>query len=211
LRVLTLSIVSPHGLWQPGQFRRFEAAFDTSVGTSLVVTDAGRGYLKALGNRQGPHALACEWVGTQLADWLGLQTFDYALLRLQEDDEIPLPRGHMAREGPAFITRAESGSAWGGEASELAAVVNRDDVSGLVVFDTWTRNCDRCPPQDAGRRPNYDNVFLSADGTSAGQLRLVAMDHTHCFCCGRELDHHVANIDRVQDSRVYGLFPGSSL
>jgi hypothetical protein len=108
----------PFGRWQPTRFVRFEEAFDTSVGTSIVVTDAGKAYLKALGNRQGPHALVCEWVGTRLADWFGLATFDYA------------------------------------------------DVS-----------------------------------------RLIAMDHTHCFTCGSDLDASVANIETVRDPRVFGLFP----
>ena len=43
-------------------------------------TDAGKGYLKALGGPEGPHTLACEWVATQLARWFGLSTFDFAIL-----------------------------------------------------------------------------------------------------------------------------------
>src|SRR5687768_3138982 len=101
---------------------RFEEAFDTSVGTSIVVTDAGKAYLKAMGNRGGPHALASEWVGTRLADWFALPTFDYALLTLEEDDEIPLPRGHRATPGPAFVTRQHSGNTWGGDSASLGTL-----------------------------------------------------------------------------------------
>ncbi len=197
----------PFGAWQPTRFVRFEHAFDTSMGTSLVVTDAGKAYLKAMGNRQGPHALASEWVGTRLADRFGLQTFDYALLELDELDEIPFPRGGLAHPGPAFITRAESGNTWGGDDKALDRLVNPDDVAKLVVFDTWTRNCDRHPPSTA-RRPNYDNVFLSGERVPAGRSRLIAMDHTHCFTCGRDMDAHIAAIGAVRDPSVYGLFPG---
>jgi HipA-like protein len=189
----------PSGRWQPTQFVRFEKAFDTSVGTSTVVTDAGKAYLKALGNRQGPHALVCEWVGTRLADWFGLATFDYALLMLDENDEIPLPRGLRALPGSAFVTREEPGFSWGGDPKELETLANPADVSRLVVFDTWTRNCDRHSP--AGSRVHYDNVFFSREGVSADVSRLIAMDHTHCFTCGKDLDASMANIETVKDPR----------
>ena len=195
----------PLGRWQPTRFVRFEQAFDTSVGTSIVVTDAGKTYLKALGNRQGPHALACEWVGTRLADWLGLATFDYALLTLDENDEIPMPRGFRALPGPAFVTRAESGNSWGGDGKELETLANPSDISRLVVFDTWTRNCDR--HSGGGRRVHHDNVFFSREGSSEESSRLIAMDHTHCFTCGRDLNASVAYIETVQDPQIFGLFP----
>jgi hypothetical protein len=35
----------------------------------------------------------------------------------------------------------------------------------------------------------------------------MAMDHTHCFTCGRELNSAIGHIDAVNDERVYGLFP----
>jgi hypothetical protein len=199
--------VSPYCAWHPTTFKRFEESFDTSIGTSLIVRDAGRAYIKPLGNRQGPHVLACEWVGTQLADWFGLPTFDYALLHIDEVDEIPLRGGYQAEPGKAFVTRAVPGTVWGADQPTLKALVNPDDVSALVVFDTWTLNCDRHPPTGAERRPNFDNVFLSTEGLVPGQLKLIAMDHTHCFTCGGDLDEGVARIEAVTDERCYGLFP----
>lgn len=62
--------------WQPTIIRRADQGFATAAETVRVTTDAGPGYLKALGNRGGPHRLAADWVGTQLARWLGLPTFD---------------------------------------------------------------------------------------------------------------------------------------
>jgi hypothetical protein len=178
------------------------------MGTAEIITDAGRAYIKAMGNRQGPHALACEYVGTQFARWFGLPTFDHAILTLGEDDEIPLHSRGQAQAGPAFVTRAEPGRTWGGGEEELGSVVNPDDLARLVLFDTWTLNCDRHPPELAARKPNYDNVFLSEERADAGRFRLVAMDHTHCFTCGRDLRQPVATIGRIKDERVYGLFPG---
>jgi hypothetical protein len=38
-------------------------------------------------------------------------------------------------------------------------------------------------------------------------MKLIVSDHTHCFTCGRDLNDHVAAIDRVRDERLYGVFP----
>jgi hypothetical protein len=133
--------------WRPTTFLRFEQGLDTSMGTARIVTDQGRAYIKALGNRQGPHPLACELVATQLAEWFALPTFEYALIRIDDIvDEIPFNRGGKAASGTAFVTRATEGHPWGGSPEELEALVNPEDISRLVVFDTWTRNCDRYPP-----------------------------------------------------------------
>lgn len=78
----------------------------------------------------------------------------------------------------------------------------------MVVFDTWTLNCDRHHPEPAVRRPHYDNVFLSEERASSGRFWLVAMDHTHCFTCGHDLNEQIAGIQHIKDDRVYGLFPG---
>ncbi len=195
--------------WAPTTFLRFEAGLDTSMGTARIVTDAGPAYVKPMGNRQGPHPLACEWVATNLASWFGLQTLQFAILAINaEFDEIPFIRGGRAASGPAFATKAAAGHTWGGSEVELRSLVNPGDVGRLVVFDTWVSNCDRHPPDLTARRPNYDNVFLEdVSGDSTGKSRLIAMDHTHCFTCGRDLDARVAQIARVKDDRLYGLFP----
>ncbi len=170
-----------------------------------IVTDAGSAYIKAMGNRQGPHPLACEWVATNLAKWFGLTTFAFAIMEIDaEFDEIPFFHGGMAASGPAFVTRSASGHTWGGSKKELKSLVNEADVSKLVVFDTWVRNCDRYPPDLTVRGPNFDNVFLE---DVSGKLRLIAMDHSHCFSCGRDLDDRLAHIDSVKDDQLYGLFP----
>jgi len=193
--------------WRPTALRRVVHSKDTSMGTTEIVTDAGWAYIKPMGNRQGPHALAAEWVGTHLARWLGLPTFDFAIMELGDADTFPLPRKAAAQAGPAFVTRAMKGKPWSGDPAVLSKLVNPDDVSKLVVFDTWTLNCDRHPPDLSKRKPNRDNVYLSTENAPRHRLRLVAMDHTHCFTCGRDLTGNVATIDRVRSDEIYGLFP----
>jgi len=196
--------------WKPAEFCRFESGLDTSMGTARIITDAGKAYIKAMGNRQGPHLLAVELVATRLARWFKLSVLDHAVIMIDSEvDEIPFLRGGFAASGPAFVTRAIHGHPWGGSVDELKALVNPKEISRLVVFDSWLRNCDRYPPDLTQRKANYDNVLLEElAGDEAGQLRLIAMDHTHCFGCGRDLDARVNHLDRVKDYRVYGLFPG---
>jgi len=90
--------------------------------------------------------------------------------------------------------------------AELDAIENPESLAGLVVLDTWLMNCDRYRPDADYVRRNTRNVFL-ADGAGKGKFRVLAMDHTHCFTCGQALTKSIKNIDRVQDSRLYGHFP----
>jgi hypothetical protein len=95
---------------------------------------------------------------------------------------------------------------WGEGEEELESLANTDDISRMVVFDTWLLNCDRYPPDLTTRNPNPDNVFL-ADTDNVDLMKLIVSDHTHCFTCGRDLTDRTAEIYRVQDDRIYGLFP----
>src|SRR5262249_35464646 len=151
--------------------------------------------------------LACEWLGTALARRIGLRTFDVAIILVTEDDEIPLASGRRATPGPATIARSEKGSTWGGSDGELDLIENTEDISRLVVFDTWVRNCDRHPANLEARKPNLDNVFLSREGASEGRLVLKAVDHTHVLTCGRDITAAAGYIDKIQDEGIYGLFP----
>lgn len=200
--------------WQPTTVTRFLRGIPSSARTAVVETDTGTGYLKALGNPEGPNTLACELVGTRLAQWLGLPTLDFALIKIDEVDEIPFynPAGEsdgQALPGPAFVTREERGETWSGKTRQLNGLANPQDISRLVVFDTWTLNCDRYGPnKDRLQKPriNRGNVFLSEEAAK-GKLCLKAIDHTHCFTCGRPLTTRVADLDTIQDERVFGLFP----
>ena len=168
----------------------------------------GPAFIKVLNNPLGPHVLVRELVGTSLARWFGLPTFDFAILELDELDEIILHNNLRAVPGPAFVTRAVSGHPWGGDPDELRLLDNPEAISRLVVFDTWTRNPDRYPSDLANRGPHRDNVFLSGEGAQPGRFCLIAMDHTECFASSsQDLSRQIATIERIRDEGVYGLFP----
>src|SRR6266496_5515307 len=101
--------------WIPRTITRHVRSLATSTGVAVVDTDCGEGYLKSLGNPEGPHVLACELVGSLLAEWIGLKTLDFSIITVADDDEIPLGKGGFAEPGPAFISRAVPGFAWGGD------------------------------------------------------------------------------------------------
>jgi len=186
--------------WQPNHITSFVESRQSSTQVAIVDTDEGRGYLKAIGNPEGEHALACDWVGTQLAAWFGLRTFEQAFVDVDEFVEIPFLKGGVAEEGPALVSRAIQGLSWSGSAKRLKLVANPEDISRLVVFDTWILNRDRF---FEGRR-NLDNVFLASE---AQDVVVMAIDHTHCFGTrGGELTARIAQIDNCRDERIYGLF-----
>lgn len=194
------------GPWRPSRLVNVIEQYDTSTGTTKIETDEGMAYIKVLGNRQGPHVLASEWVGSSLARWFDLDVPDFWILDLPADACFDLPRRNRAQPGPAFVSRHVPGSTWSGDPAEISQVQNRADVSRLVVFDTWVRNCDRHPPDLNTRKPNYANVYL-ADADRPEHPRLVPIDHTHCFDCGRDFTPQLSEIDKVRDQRSFGLFP----
>lgn len=197
---------TPNTVWRPTRLVRVVKSFDSSTGATEVKTDATFGFLKAMGNRQGPHALASELVGSTLAKWFGLTVPDFAVLHLPEDSMFDLPRENRTEVGPAFVSRHMAGGTWQGSDAELRSLENHDDITVLIVFDTWIRNCDRHPPDLRVRDPNYKNVYL-ADTENPKKSRLVAIDHTHCFDGGRDLTERLGDIDKIKDESTYGLFP----
>ncbi len=195
--------------WPPTRVRRVIRGLETSTGPLYVMTDAGLAFVKTLGNPEGPDALVSEWIGTRLAQWLGLTTFDVAVVEYPEELEFTLPKGCKTQAGPAFIARKVPGHVWDGSEAALANLVNPEAIAGLVVFDTWSRNYDRCAEGGGATRCNFRNVFFSYENAKKGRYRLLAMDHTECFRTGHALtDRSLFDLGAIQDERIYGLFPG---
>jgi hypothetical protein len=171
--------------WSQTRIRWVDRVLETSTGAARVETDSGAAYVKMVGNPEGSQALFCDWVGTRAAVWLELPTFDVAVVEVKEAGLVTYANGTTSAAGPAFAARAEAGNPWGGTEAELEVVENPDAMSGLVVLDTWLLNCDRFRPEAGRTRRNTRNVFLTARDASRGKLRVIAMDHTHCFVSPR--------------------------
>jgi hypothetical protein len=192
--------------WHPTIIKRVEKNnISSSTTPVLILTDQGEGYFKVLGNKEGPHVLACEYVGTSLAALLGLATFEYCLFYFSGEPEIVLPNNFKAKPGTGFLTKAESGSTWDGTKEILRNITNQDDITKLVCLDTWVRNQDRYFPSNDNKksRRNFDNVFLSNE--SKNGLTLKVFDFTHAFTNGRDVTTKINQ--NIRDPAVYGLFP----
>lgn len=203
--------------WRPTRFKRVEGRMQSSMRTSLILTDAGKAYIKALGNPEGPERLASELIGLRVARWAGLSVPEVSVLTLDAEDEIPfddgVPPKAKASPGPAIVTREiPEAYSMGGRADGLQNVSNPSDMARLVVVDTWLCNADRHPPYSADgtlapsafTKPNRDNVLLAR--AAGGGQRLFAIDFGHSLKFKGGLPK-ARNIDHVQDAAIYGLFP----
>lgn len=207
------SATNPAHHWKPTKIRRVIESLPTGSEVVLVETDAGRAFAKFLGGKDGPHVLACELVGTQLAALMGLHVLDAVLLHYPGVPEIVLSSGAKAQAGTAWLTRRVEGFPWGGHEDDLKYLANPEDLTKLVLLDQWTRNCDRYRPENSDphrpvpKRVNRNNVFFMREGAPEGRFILMAMDHTHILTCGGPLRPDMARIDLVRDITAFGLFP----
>lgn len=189
--------------WQPTLVNRVIDTLATATRVAKVKTDAGNAFLKGMGNPAGNQSLAMELVGAELATQLGLFVPDFAILELT-DIEVPmLDRGRMSF-GPAFVSREVKCITSDGSPHLVARLRDPDELALLVMFDTWIRNLDRCPPPDYyDPKPRFDNLCYTPDDR---KLKLMVIDHSHCFVEG-ELELEIGSAEFVDDSRVYGCFP----
>lgn len=189
--------------WQPTSIGRVIELVHSSTCAAKVATDAGIGFVKGMGNPQGNESLALELVGTELAAAIGLRVPQFAIVEIA-GLQIPMARGGVLDFGPAFISRELRGQTSDGSDTFPRRLTNPNDMSLLVIFDTWVRNIDRCPPEDyLDPTPKRDNLFFTLKGR---KFEMVAFDHTHCFV-EEELEAGLTGAHFVEDDRVYGVFP----
>ena len=208
-RIALSKLSSP--FWQPREILRQTDQRESSTQVVMVRTDLGDAYLKVMGNPQGEHALVREWVGSQLARWFGLLTFEFGTIEVKPEELgiISFLRTDcQPRAGPAFISKADRGQPWGGSKRELERIANKEDITKLVILDTWIRNQDRYFQRPLPEKPriNRDNVFLSEEAPE-GQFLLRAIDHSDCFTNGKEILKKHLGIAETRDEAIYGLFP----
>ncbi|MDX3911653.1 MAG: hypothetical protein QHC67_17880 [Sphingobium sp.] len=189
--------------WQPVAINRVIQPILSSTQVVKVATDLGVGFLKGMGNPAGNESLAQELVGSELACAMGLRVPVFAVINVEGID-IQMESAGPIAFGPAFISRELRGSTSAGEDTFVRRLTNPEDIARLVVFDTWVRNLDRCPPADyLDPRPNRDNLFFTP---VRRKFEMVVFDHTHCFV-EEDLESGLAGAHFVGDDRVYGAFP----
>lgn len=140
-----------------------------------------------------------------MAELFGLPTFERAVFDYDGFPEVELYSRGVAQAGPAWISRLEEGITWSGRKEDLNLISNKADLAKLVILDTWILNCDRYDPRT--RRVNRNNVFFSRKDPGVLPFRLMAMDHTHSFTCGRPLGARLSSIEYIKNDTILGLFP----
>ncbi len=182
-------------------FREIER-FDSSTKPCLADTDEGKAILKAANNPAGKFAIVSEILCAELGKWFGLKVPDFCVLD-SINLKIQLGKTNQIFEAPIFGSKyliAETRDVSGKMLSKLS---NVQDISKLVIFDTWLRNYDRYDPQYANL--NSDNYLLRQIGNSA-KYELVVIDHSHCISLDSPND--VSDWDDLtNDNAIYGLFP----
>jgi hypothetical protein len=78
-------------VWQPTKIRWVNGTLESSTGASRVETDQGPAYAKFMGNPEGSQALFCDLVGTRAAAWLGLSTFEVAVVQINRAGTRDVP------------------------------------------------------------------------------------------------------------------------
>lgn len=189
--------------WQPTSVNRVIETFPTSTRVAKVKTDEGTAFLKGMGNPAGNQSLAMDLVGAELATQLGLFVPDFAVLELADID-IPMEDYGSMLFGPAFVSREVKCIPSDGSPHLVSRLTDPAELALLVMFDTWIRNLDRCPPPDYfDPRPRLDNLCFTPDGE---KLKLMVIDHSHCFVEGL-LEDEIGQLEFVSDTRLYGRFP----
>ncbi|OEJ64557.1 HipA family kinase [Magnetovibrio blakemorei] len=193
--------------WKPSEIKRVIDTFPSSTRVVQVVTDDGIGFLKGMGNPQGNQSLACELVGSELAAWFGLDTLEFSLIQVSAEDILPLHgEGRNVEPGLAFISKYIEGGTWDGGDVYLSKMILPENVSKLVIFDTWIMNADRYPPEDSfiPIPANRDNILFECQ--KRNKFKLIAYDHTHCFVEG-DIWEELGDPKLICDERIYGEFP----
>jgi hypothetical protein len=190
--------------WQPTKVREVIRVLSTSTEPVEVLTDAGRAYLKHPMNREGAHALACEWLGTRLAEEFGLRTFETTKIAYDAAAKIELSNG-TANPAECFITKYVDGYPWNGSASHLQCLDYRDGLTSLVVLDTWLRNTDRRFVQGGQVHRNNSNVFF-ARVPGKKWCSLIAMDFSQLLVPLWPRFDLAMSDSLAADPQVFGLF-----
>ena len=166
------------------------------------MTDCGPAIVKYMGNQAGLEALICELVGTELANYVGLVTPDFAVAKMPKL-ELPSHPLLNVKPGPAFYSRWEEATSLSPRSALLSNVRHADEISKLVVFDTWLRNRDRFV-DSAGEEfgyENFDNLLLRQDKR---KVQILVIDHSHAIVATTIEDE--LGQGWIDEQKVYGRF-----
>jgi len=180
----------------------------TSTRPVKINTDEGLCLVKYIGNKQGREALVGELIGTELACNIGLKVPEFAIMDFPQMD-LGLGQDNP-QKGPAFCSSWVSDvMTFSPQSNLLSNIRRKEDVSKVVVLDTWLRNFDRYMSEADGGAPNQnlDNLLFGPDKR---KVEMIVIDHTHIIVDGG-FDDQLGDVkienEIIEEEEIYGLFP----
>jgi hypothetical protein len=202
-----------YAVWGPSSISIPGPAVNSATRPVPVSTNAGDAFLKPMWPDIPANLLAREMIGLRLAQAIGLDAPACCVYELGMGETVRDMAGNECDDGPALLVQSIPWANWDGTPEGLSPISNKRDLAGLVVLDTWLRNCDRYPPIATGRAVptpsdgNLQNVALSPDTEKRHAFRVRAVDFSNTLHPGVDLDPLQLGPDAVADPGVYGLFP----
>lgn len=186
--------------WRPTKVLRVVDVKATSTSPLFVETDQGNAVVKYLGNKAGTDALISEYICASLCNIIGVLCPDFAIMKI---GDLEVEAGVTVQGGPAFLSRFVD------EAYQLSPTLLKrlrepEQMTRLIVFDTWVRNSDRYCKDHYGDvlvdKP--ENALLIKDKR---KMQLLAIDHSHALC-DDSLEDGLGD-SWVNEAEIYGFFP----
>jgi hypothetical protein len=129
-------------------------------------------------NPQGVRTLANELVSARLASLIGVPVPSCGIVEVTNSFVNAEPTLSGLEAGLCFGSEYHKAVDVSGP-SEIWMASNREELAGIVLFDSWCNNVDRAH--------NPGNLILTA-----GEQRILAIDHGFCF--GYQWDKHINEI-----------------
>ena len=163
--------------------------------------DDGHIYIvKIIANPLGGKVLANEYIASCFGRILGLPfpVSDYFCITKEWLEQYPYLTEGGISVGIHFASRYLEDVRYVTSES-LSAIVNRNEVAGMVLFDHLFHNADRTH--------NRKNMLLSPNENS--MYTLYGIDHSHLFRSGRWTSYSLRDWEyriRIYDQNLYGSF-----
>lgn len=211
VRIVGFDSLAP--TWSPGKLKRLLPAAHRShaMKPRQAKFERSGAFVKPMYEGVSCDCLVCEYVISLLSAAFRICTPRCGIVKLDRLQARMFGQPTVI-EGSAFVSEEVAAGQWNGDGRDLSTIKNLDEISRLIVFDTWVLNRDRfCPSGrpvgiNNGPHQNFANVLVA--GKRGQRRRMYAIDHGHAITYGEPIDVSIIADPKIKDSEVLGLFPG---
>lgn len=188
--------------WQPTSIISINKVLGGSSSPFLVTTDTNdTGVLKLPSECDHVDALVCEYVGSRLAQMLGIPIPDFCCIKTDSafEEAVFELYGTIAAQSYGFLSRFENART--PKTKSILEINNVSDITKIIFLDTWIRNPDR----HLDNSPNWKNLLLvniNENEQETTILKIIDQERAFRFH-SLEID---VSAQAVCDERIFGLF-----